>query len=306
MATKSSIIHDERSQFILACRNGDMEPFREIFAQRRAAMLPDFHYINSQGLTVACEHGHLGIVKEILEHRDLENRSFSETVMPGFIAACTYDQAEIVRFLTSSPELTEHIDKPGVIFDNMSKSIAAGRVSIAKHLLSVLRANDYENYPDHLNRAVLYSLWSGQTGMVKSLVESDDFSQFADGRKWCSYGVDDICVDGNLGVLKFMLDCPELAEHIDIRFRNDLPLRKACQNGHANIASYLIEERDFYTVEDVKKLDIEGNDQRLEGSTKETAPALKNSEILKMAERKSLSMQVGTKNQEQIKPAKRH
>lgn len=85
------------------------------------------------GLSVAAAYGNLDIVKFLLKNENIEYIDINSNIS-AFISACGSGELEIVKFLTSSPEIKVHIN-PTKYYLGFKKACANNHINIAKYFL---------------------------------------------------------------------------------------------------------------------------------------------------------------------------
>ncbi len=123
-----------------------------------------------------------------------------------FLNACKNGYLEIVRYLLTSPELSEHVDIHLEDDEGFRLAHKNNRLDVIRYLLASPELSEHANI--HANH--------------------DDGFQLA-------------CQEGNLDVVKYLLTSPELKEHADIHVRNNIGFRWACIKDHLTIVQFLLE-----------------------------------------------------------------
>jgi len=126
-----------------ACRHGNFETVT-LISKTNLLNFIDFEYKDDNGLMLACEYGHLNIVKFLLTTEDLKHKvDIHSNEEHALIRAAKYNHLEIVKFLLTSPELSEHCD----IHKNNDLALRyacrKGYIDIVKYLIADPQLKDH-------------------------------------------------------------------------------------------------------------------------------------------------------------------
>ena len=128
-----------------------------------------------------------------------------EELNKQFTNACKNDDLDIVKFLLTSPELTEHADIHALNDEGFIWACVQGHLEVVKYLLTS---------PELTEHADIHA--------------KDD-----DGFIWA-------CRYGHLEVVQYLLTSAELTEHADIHAKDDDGFILACLDGRLEVVKYLI------------------------------------------------------------------
>ena len=86
----------------------------------------------------------------------------------------------------------------------------------------------------------------GYLEIVKDLVENHGLVSYADARRKCICGValEWSCINGNLELVKYLVDTFKLTED-DVRANDNCAFKCSCSNGHLEVVKYLVNTFDF-------------------------------------------------------------
>lgn len=92
-------------RFKLAALSGDLNQIRYFLLVEKL----DIHYQNDFVFRMACKKGYLEVIKYLLTSEELtEHSDIHANNELGLRKACEFGHLEIIQYLTISPELTEH------------------------------------------------------------------------------------------------------------------------------------------------------------------------------------------------------
>ena len=123
----------------------------------------------------------------------------------AFIDACQNNDLDILQFLLTSLELTEHADIH-------ARNDAGFRIACL----------------------------DGHLEIVKYLLTSDELTEHADIHAKDDEGFIWACFYGYLEIVKYLLTSPELKKHADIHAENDVGFIWACYESRLEVIKYLI------------------------------------------------------------------
>ena len=148
-----------------------------------------------------------------------------EELNEQFIDACKNDDLDIVKYLLTSAELTEHAD--------------------------IHSRNDL---------GFIWACAQGHLELVKYLLTSPELTEHADIHADNDYGFIKACFYGYLEIVKYLLTSPELTEHVDIHASNDEGFICACRDGHLEVIKYLIIDMNIEKTTQIEKYLNENKD----------------------------------------------
>lgn len=158
----------------------------------------------------ACEDGELDKVKYLLTSPNLtENVSVSYKSDQALRNACKHGHLDIVKYLLTSPELEKH---PSVHHDDDTPFILAcysGNLELVRYLLTS------EELSSHPNIHTTY-------------MSSPDYALIL------------ACQKGYTDIVKYLASSNELKEHANIHADDDRALLSAYRNGHLDIVRFFI------------------------------------------------------------------
>ena len=150
-----------------------------------------------------------------------------EELNEQFIDACAQGQLEIIKYLLTSAELTEHAD--------------------------IHAENDlgFRN-----------ACYQGHLEIVKYLLTSAELTEHADIHSRNDLGFRSACLAGHLEIVKYLLTSPELTEHANIHAENDLGFIWACRYGRLEVVKYLIIDMNIEKTTHIEKYLNENKDNK--------------------------------------------
>ena len=150
-----------------------------------------------------------------------------EELNDQFIDACENGRLEVVKYLLTSPELTEHAD--------------------------IHTENDL---------GFRLACEEGRLEVVKYLLASDELTEHADIHAENDRGFRSACYKGRLEVVKYLLTSDELTAHANIHARNDEGFIWACRSGHLEVIKYLIIDMSIDKTIHIEKYLTENKDKK--------------------------------------------
>ncbi len=138
------------------------------------------------------------------ERKELKNCT-KEMLNTRFLKACEMGNLDLVRYVLTSPELTEHADINVHEDLGLQRACKFGHLKIVKYLLT---SKQLKKHADIHNEKGLALRWA------------------------CTYG--------QLDVVKYLLTSPELQEHADIHADHDEGYQWACTKEYIDIVLYLL------------------------------------------------------------------
>ena len=128
-----------------------------------------------------------------------------EELNEQFIASCQNNDLDIVQFLLTSLELTEHADIHAENDRGFRNACLYGRLEVVKYLLTSAELNEHVDIHAENDRGFIWA-----------------------------------CAQGQLKVVKYLLTSAELTEHADIHAENDWGFIWAGRFGYLEVVKCLI------------------------------------------------------------------
>ena len=115
---------------------------------------------------------------------------------------------------------------------------------------------------EELNDQFIDVCAQGHLEVVKYLLTSPELTEHADIHAKYDLGFRGACENGRLEVVKYLLTSPELTEHVDIHAKDDLGFRSACYEGRLEVIKYLIIDMNIEKTIHIEKYLTEKKDNK--------------------------------------------
>lgn len=179
---------ETNDRFLAACQSGDIKQIKDCLLDPTQPAC--IHYHDDHAIIVACENGHLDVVKYLLHSKEIpENLLLPYDNYGAFRAACYYGKLHIVQYLLTDKELVEKGIPFADIHANSDESLLfslhQGHIEIAEYLLTGADLLEYSNLFARDNCAIKMivrtpSLWEWAENVMQKMVdkktEEDKFS----------------------------------------------------------------------------------------------------------------------------------
>ena len=111
---------------------------------------------------------------------------------------------------------------------------------------------------EELNEQFIDVCENGQLEVVQYLLTSAELKEHAEIHARSYLGFRIACRCGHLEVVQYLLTSPELNEHADIHASNNLGFIWACENGHLEVVKYLLTSAELTEHVDIHASNDEG------------------------------------------------
>ena len=150
-----------------------------------------------------------------------------EELNDQFIDACQNDDLDIVQFLLTSPELTEHANIHAENDEGFRSACRCSHLEVIKYLLTSPELTEHADIHAHNDEGFILA-----------------------------------CENGHLEVVKYLLTSAELTEHADIHYQDDLGFIWACYQGRLEVVQYLIIDMNIDKTNYIEKYLNENKDNK--------------------------------------------
>lgn len=162
--------------FLNACKYKNLETVRYLLTTQELNFNADINLQNGHALQLACEGGELAIVEYLINSPELKKHIIiNDNIDEGFLEACMHGGKkgmELVKYLLTSPKLTKHAD---INIDNGQGFIIAcnkGNLELVKYLTSSSDLKEHINphtKDDLCFRLALQNLVTEEKGSLEIL-----------------------------------------------------------------------------------------------------------------------------------------
>jgi hypothetical protein len=127
--TNSSIIKDNifskfcMDQALIASRNGHLHLLQALLTPQKDNSRIGKMLLNGGILSAASQHGHIDIVKYLLESPDLTNYRFPINYNLAFKSACSFDEMEVIKYFIFNKNINLDNDLKSYFSKNPNESV---------------------------------------------------------------------------------------------------------------------------------------------------------------------------------------
>lgn len=207
----------------------------------------------------SCREGNLKIVRDLCrpsEYGSLKRtRGFVKAIQDGFEEACKCGHINIVKFLTTDPELRQEgeiiIDIHGNEEGGLNVACEEGKIEVVRFLTTdpeLIRAgHTFANIHAYNEAAFRAACKHNRLEVVRFLTTSKELKEaghtFVNIHENWEEGLGWACANGHLEIVKFLTTSKELkkAGHtfVDIHEASQRGFRGACKNGNLEVVKFL-------------------------------------------------------------------
>lgn len=122
-------------QFTKACETGNLDTVKHLLTEE----LADIHTRDDLGVRIACMKGHLEIVQYLLTSPELtEHANIHALNDTGFYCACAFGETPVIQYLLTSPDLIPYGHTPfslEIIQTGFMAACEAGAIDVVHYLI---------------------------------------------------------------------------------------------------------------------------------------------------------------------------
>lgn len=171
-----------------ACEKNDIEMVKYILSSKKIVHQPslngrrEFRATEKTAISICCTNGHLEILDLMLTLPDIEIRvkDLFYQLNSGFLAACQEGELDIVKYLTSSPNLKRHANPNYNNGEGLCLACREGHLNIVKYLLTSPDIKEKLSVTARKNSPLLEAYTNEHYQTVKYLLISPDLIEHAD------------------------------------------------------------------------------------------------------------------------------
>lgn len=219
-------------------------------------------------LLIACQEGHLDIVKylltspELTEHADINHKDSDD--WNALSLAIFYGHLEIANYLLQNPKIKIYINNKNKI-DPIILACQEGQLEILQYLLNNSKLqNDLTIDCKYIINLLFKASKNGYLEIVKYLLTDSEIRKYSDidieKSKWWA-AISEASKNGHLDIVQYLLTSPELKDHANIHHKNSEGqniLLLASKNGHLEIVKYLLGSSEIKTHAEIDSEDNKG------------------------------------------------